>query len=348
MSKAVGYPPDSYEYRSRRSRRRGPPWRVIFGIFLILALFLLLMNWFDRDEPIEIVTGPPPSMAPIEFGLNPKAFDQASLLEGDRSKEFLIFHDSGNKPQGRASVPFSAGYVELPISGDGVNSGPLNSPAQISEILHRLEQPQLKGDIKLYADKNGQPQIMHFGDRYDSARWEWDVTLPEAEPGLVPAIWIYGGPKFLDDEGYQFEIDIEFLGSGKKGTRMELNFHDGKGPPINFGTIYGDWSGQRLHLVIERDEANRKCVVFSNGEVIGEIDAEFVEKQGRTWLARPMYGIVDMIIVRNKPDNRGKGLMNWAGKPNLEDFGLKTMTVHGYRVTPLDDRQASLASIGSQ
>ena len=271
------------------------------------------------------------SMAPLEVALNMNALLKNNGLQADTERDFVIFHDRDNRPQKRASAPFRYGYVDLPRNGKHTNR-PLLDPLELSEIIAREDTPQSEGEIKLYLDADGQPQIMHVNSRHSDASWQWDVTLPQAEEGMIVALWLFSGPAYRNPDQYQFEFDIELMGGGSKGPRIEANFHDGKGPPQNFATRTGDWSGHRMTFRIDQYLTDGYCEIFIDDVLFGRITREEVEENGRTWPNIPLYAVTDMWLVTDRKGANAKGLRNWAGTPD-RGMDIQTLIVHGYEVT---------------
>jgi hypothetical protein len=269
-----------------------------------------------------------PSMAPFKHGLNKVQPGQDAFILGRRLDDFQIHHDKDQTPQKRASVPFQYGYVDVPRV-DGY-AGPLRDPANIDAIIARSTTEQVSGDVRLYVDGQGQSQIKHRTHPHLDADWEWDVTLPNAQPGMIAALWTFSGPAYRNPDKLQFEFDIEIIGGGDKGPLIQANFHDGKGPAISFGELLGDWSGQRLHFRIEQRVSEGTARIFINNALFAEITRAEVEAAGRFWPSLPLYGVTDLWLV----DAGNEGLTNWAGAPDLS-MPVQTLTVHGYKLTPV-------------
>lgn len=282
----------------------------------------------ERDKLVQDFNSDLRSMAPMDTSFDRDLLTKKSILEVDWDQDFVIFHDANNKPQAYSSVPYHYGYVDAPRQSGHVNQ-PLLDSVHRNKILDLADEPQTEGAIKLYADGNGQSQIKHLGARSLNATWRWDVTLPELADGMVVALWSYGGPGYLDPDGYQFEFDIELMSGGVKGPRIEANFHDGMGPGINFGTLKTDWGGQRVLFEIEQSISEGYCEIRANGAVVGRITEKAVKAKRRQWPTKPMFSVTNLWIASTAPTQSGKYLRAWAGTPDLE-MDPRTMIVHGY------------------
>lgn len=285
------------------------------------------------DVPVvEERDGALPSMAPLDVAVDQVILSEQGVIYGDRQNSFVVFNDRTNEPQSYAAVPYQYGYVDLPRATGHVDR-PLQTIEDFETLVDVSLKPQVEGDIKLYADGKGQSQIKHLGGAHMDASWEWDVTLPKSAEGMVVALWLFSGHKSKVPGRYQYEFDIEFLDTLRQGPRIELTFHDGKRSGFQFSKAEIDWSEKRARFRIDQYLTAGYCEIFMDDEMLGRITREDVEASGRKWPSVPLYGMTDMWIATTRDDEKGRGLRSWAGETDLS-METRTMTVHGYKVTP--------------
>ncbi|WP_375396446.1 family 16 glycosylhydrolase [uncultured Sphingomonas sp.] len=181
-----------------------------------------------------------------------------------------------------------------------------------------------RGDVELFLDQAGAPELAAQNGTAAASRglWEADVTLPQLRDGLVVApLWLY-------DAASKDEVDFEL--AGRNG--LDVTLHGARAGGMGqdqFRLFAGrDMSGERHRFGIKLDEATGYVEMYVDGVRVYRWD----RGQAAVFPAKPLKPLIEMWAA----DPNNPGFVGWVGRwPGLASGERLTMTVHGYRYTPL-------------
>ena len=180
------------------------------------------------------------------------------------------------------------------------------------------------GDTDFVLDSIAAPELIGqvSNGYYESGLWEADVTIPELREGMVVApLWLY-------NHNTKEEFDFEFAGT--RGLDVAIHaYPNGQHKQISKRVSTGEgWAGRRARFGIRLDVAGGWAEMLIDGKVVHRFTREevgfFATKKFKpvfsVWATRPGHA----------------GLESWTGRwKGLAPGEKVTMTVHGYRDTPL-------------
>lgn len=188
---------------------------------------------------------------------------------------------------------------------------------------NHVTQPN-RADTYLRLDEAGAPELQAVTGTpaQTDGLWEADVTLPTLMDGLVVApLWLY-------NQKTHDEIDFEY--AGRKGLDVTLHANvNGAMKQTSVRLFAGkDMSGQRHRFGIRTDLAAGVIEMFFDGKSV----QRWTRDKAPIFITTPLRPWFSMWAAN--PANAG--LVGWTGTwPGLPAGGSLTMTVHGYRYTPL-------------
>ena len=181
------------------------------------------------------------------------------------------------------------------------------------------------GDTDFVLDSIAAPELIGqvANGYYDSGLWEADVTIPELREGMVVApLWLY-------NHNTHEEFDFEFAGT--RGLDVTIHaYPNGKHKQVTHRISTGEgWSGRRARFGIRVDVPGGWAEMLIDGKVVHRYTREdlgfFATKKFKpvfsVWATRPGHASLESWTGR------------WQGLAPGEEV---TMTVHGYRYTPLE------------
>ena len=184
--------------------------------------------------------------------------------------------------------------------------------------------PRKNGDVDFVLDSVAAPELIgqQSNGYYDSGLWEADVTIPALREGMVVApFWLY-------NHNTREEFDFEFAGT--RGLDVTIHAYPGgqhKTLTKRISTGEG-WAGRRARFGIRVNQKAGWTEMLIDNKVVHRFTREELGYFA-TDKFKPMFS-----VWATQPGH--SSLEAWTGRwKGLEPGQEVTMTVHGYRYTPL-------------